>query len=163
MKTPKQIAEHQIELTKAEQIIVLFCKGHYDKCMPKDMTNMEALKLIWMGMCGHPEPYESSLEYIAKKLHYLATTLNDKRSDYVIDKVHKALMGNTMLVHSENLKPIEKVIDVYVSCVAFSSVRDDKGNMIINLPKIAPNKKELKRIFHGDFDFNDYKIFYDEN
>lgn len=147
------------ELPKFEQMIVLLCKNHYCKQMPKGMTIIQALKIFWMIACGHDEPYDSSLEHIARRLHCLATTLHNQ--DYVMDEVHRALMGNTMLVHSDDLKPIERVIKVYASCIAFTSVRDEESNLIINLPDKAPHKTELKRIFKGDFTFEDYKIFKD--
>lgn len=140
-----------MNLSKFDKYIVRYCKGHYDKQAPTGLTDVEGLQLIWKTVCGHPEVYDSSLEYIAKKLYSIVGEVCKDAPDYVIGTIHENLMRKTTEL------PIIIVIETYISLIRFSIVIDAEGNPLYTFP--PKQSRVFKRILNNENYYEDYKIF----
>lgn len=117
----------EIDISRLEGQVILYCKNHYAEHSPKEMTNVEGLQRIWATACGHPTIYDSSLEYIAKRLSAICLKINPNRSvDWLLDQIHSQI-GTTF--------SLKDLIGIYFHIIGFSVVVDTDGKVLFTLPK----------------------------
>lgn len=148
------------ELKGFDGQIVLYCKGHYNL---KDVDFIKGLQHIWAARCGYDVEHVSDRdkEYIANHLYDILAEVAPKKLQYMMVKVHKALVDNWMY---KELTGIERVIMAYHNELMQLQVKESKpnGKGYITLLKLPRTRKQaMKRIVRGNGRSGDYRLIED--
>lgn len=143
-----------IEFKDFDGHIILFCKNHYQS----DISNIEGLRRIWALRCGYDyvEGSQSSDRFIANKLYEILKTILSKKHEFFYEILHYEIERRD---RHEDSNPIETLISIYFSEIAFASVKDEKDGIItkkVILPK--PQKKLFNKILNGTCSHDDYDL-----
>ena len=126
--------------------VILYCKNHYT-CKN---GLIYGLRRMFAARCGVPSDTNDMDDNIANRLFNLCIITTGMGAAHLMSVVHREISKN-----HDGIPTLHILIKLYASYVAFSSVKDDEGNVILKLPK--PKKRVYNKILNAkDFDYAIY-------